>query len=469
LLDISELKSIFDSYLLYKDESLKTDRIIHQDILKTINRLNKAFFTIELLGKSINGKEIFTISCGTGNIEILIWSQMHGDEPTATAAIFDILSFFSKCENHKELISFLLSNLKLHFIPMLNPDGAEIHKRENILSIDINRDAQKKLTPEGCILAEYVERIRPEFAFNLHDQNSYYTAGRSRNPSAISFLVPPFDYEKSVNQVRKKGMQIISLIEKQLINFLPGQTSRYKDDFEPRAFGDSFVKNNITSILIESGFLKGDIEKNEIRKLNFIALLSGFYSIATKQYTLEEPNDYFKIPENEELLFDLLLKNVTLPHNGKLYKVDIGINREKNFSINHQKFYYTSKIIEIGDLSIYNGIEEYDLNGLYVEPAKIYTSKISSLKEIDSIDLSKLHKDGYAFVLMENNSYDFEFINYPINLITTNRKYLPTIAIESNANLLIKNETGIEFIVINGFLKQLGVDINSILNGVLIS
>jgi len=61
LLDISELKSIFDSYLLYKDESLKTDRIIHQDILKKINRLNKAFFTIELLGKSINGKEIFTI------------------------------------------------------------------------------------------------------------------------------------------------------------------------------------------------------------------------------------------------------------------------------------------------------------------------------------------------------------------------------------------------------------------------
>jgi hypothetical protein len=469
LLDISKLKTVFDNYRLYKDDSLKTERIIHNDILEKINALNTDLYLIELLGRSIEGREIFTISCGNGNTNLLIWSQMHGDEPTATSAIFDILSFFSADDNHNELRSYLLNNLRLHFIPMLNPDGAEIHKRENILYVDINRDAQRKLSPEGRMLAEYADRIKPEFAFNLHDQNSYYTAGRSRNTSAISFLVPPFDFEKSINLIRMKGMQIIGFIAKQLFNFLSGQISRYKDDFEPRAFGDTFVKNNITSILIESGFLKGDLFKNEIRKLNFIALLSGFYSIAAKQYTLEEPNDYFKIPENEELLFDLLLKNVTLSYHEKSFKVDIGIRREKNFSNQVQAFYYTSKIIEIGDLSIYSGIEEYDFNGYYVEPPKIYNKKISRLEEISLLKLSEFHKNEFAFLKMEADKFDFEFINYPINVIPIYFDYSPSISLESNANLLIKNESGIQFIVINGFLQKIGSEPNSILNGVLVS
>ena len=59
------------------------------------------------------------ISVGQGDIDVLLWSQMHGDESTATAAIFDIFNYLKTDQT-------LLKNLKVHFIPMLNPDGAEV-------------------------------------------------------------------------------------------------------------------------------------------------------------------------------------------------------------------------------------------------------------------------------------------------------------------------------------------------------
>ena len=47
---------------------------------------------------------------------------MHGDEPTATQAIFDILNFFESPDFSKEKEE-ILANLTVHFLPMLNPDG----------------------------------------------------------------------------------------------------------------------------------------------------------------------------------------------------------------------------------------------------------------------------------------------------------------------------------------------------------
>ena len=78
---------------------------------------------------------------------------------------------------------------------------------------------------------------------------------------------------------------------------------------------------------------------------------------------------YFSIPENEELLFDLLLRNITLAHHEKKFKIDIGINRKKSWDTKTQKFFYKGTIAELGDLSIFHGIEEYDMNGYQVSSA----------------------------------------------------------------------------------------------------
>ena len=91
-----------------------------------------------------------------------LWSQMHGNEPTATQAIFDILNFLNSPDFKVEKQE-ILSNLTLHFLPMLNPDGAELYQRRNTLGIDINRDALRLQSPEGRTLKRVRDSLEADF------------------------------------------------------------------------------------------------------------------------------------------------------------------------------------------------------------------------------------------------------------------------------------------------------------------
>ena len=74
---------------------------------------------------------------------------MHGDEPTATMALFDVFNFFQANDGLDEVKKSILENLTIFFMPMVNPDGAEIYQRRNDYEIDINRDVMRQQTPEG--------------------------------------------------------------------------------------------------------------------------------------------------------------------------------------------------------------------------------------------------------------------------------------------------------------------------------
>ena len=52
----------------------------------------------ETAGASAEGREILLVRAGHGADSILLWSQMHGDEPTATGAIIDLLEFLGRHE-----------------------------------------------------------------------------------------------------------------------------------------------------------------------------------------------------------------------------------------------------------------------------------------------------------------------------------------------------------------------------------
>lgn len=400
------INEIYLSYDNFREAKLDSEFITHSELIPILDNLQKTkFFRIETLGKSVEGREIFSVTFGTGRTKILAWSQMHGDEPTATAALFDILNFFASNNSLVKFRESLLNEITFHFVPMVNPDGAEKFKRENAFNIDLNRDAQRLESYESKILWDYSEKIQPDFGFNLHDQNSYYTAGRSGKHSTISLLAPPLDHVKSINYTREKSMQVICKINDALSNFIPGQIARYKDDHEPRAFGDNFTKNGISSILIESGYHKSDLKKEFVRKLNFVALLSAFLSISEKDFEKVDYTKYFSIPENEQLLFDLLLRNLTLIFNGKSFKIDVGINRKKCMDLESKKFFNKGTIAELGDLSIYNGIEEYDMTGFKIESSNMLAVdesadlNLTGKAELKIVNGSFLNSDSIKTIL----------------------------------------------------------------------
>ncbi len=458
---------LYYCYSDYKEEKLTSKRFKHSDIILLINKLkNMNIFSVNKAGSSTEGRDIFLISLGSGNKKIFLWSQMHGDESTATMAIFDIFNFFSTKGKFEKTKKKILKNLTLYFMPMVNPDGAEVFERRNAYDIDINRDAIRQQTPEGKILRRTFENIKPDFGFNLHDQNTKYSVGRSPNTAALSFLAPPVNYKKSVNQVRKNAIKLIAEIYEIMSRYIPGHIAKYPDDFEPRAFGDNFQKWGTSTVLIESGGWKSDSEKLFLRKLNFIALLSSFKSIANGSYKQQKQAVYNEIPFNGEFIFSTILRNLECRSARAVYKIDIGINQEEISSFDKKNFYFRSSIEDIGDLSTYFGYNDFDFSGYEVEPGKIYAKEFKSIKEIEKFDLSYLYKLGYTDVILNSQNYNKTYTNLPVNIWVKNSP--PNnmkIELESLPNLVIKKNNEVKYVVINGFVHEIDNSDITILNG----
>ena len=361
---------LFSTYEQYKEPTLQERRIKYADLQPLIARFTaNPDFHVQKVGESIEGRDLTLISLGNGDTDIFLWSQMHGDEPTATQAIFDILNFFDSPDFQVEKQQ-MLSRLKLHFLPMLNPDGAEVYERRNALGIDVNRDALRLQSPEGRTLKRIRDSLEADFGFNLHDQSRYYNAERTPKPATISYLATAYNYEKDINQVRANAMKVIVVMNNVIQKYAPGQVGRYSDDFEPRAFGDNIAKWGTSLILIESGGFANDREKQEIRKLNYVSILSALSTIATESYKDIAIEDYEKIPRNDRKLFDLKITNLTYELLGNNYLLDLGIQRQEIDFAGHSDFYYKSIIVDQGDLSTFFGYETFDASGYTVIPPK---------------------------------------------------------------------------------------------------
>jgi hypothetical protein len=309
------------------------------------------------LGNSFEGRPIRMIKLGTGKTKILLWSQMHGDESTATMAIADIFNYFSSDIDEDEKKD-LFSKVTLLFIPMLNPDGAERHQRRTAQCIDLNRDAIALVTPEARILKKVQNEYQPEFGFNLHDQELSTVRG-TKEISAIAFLTPTMDNEKTDNEVRVHAKKLAAFLTERMMKYVPGKITRYDDGYEPRAFGDSIQTWGTSTVLIESGHTIDDSEKFFVRKLNAIGLLSAFYAIASGTYTDANLSTYENLPGNSERAYDLIIRNVKIKYkNGQTIPADLGISYQVDTHTTDMPVLY-----EVGDLSPLVALREIDGEG----------------------------------------------------------------------------------------------------------
>jgi hypothetical protein len=359
-------ENLFAEFDNYREPALTKRRFKHADALRLIKDLP---FEKRVVGQSFEGRDIFKIKVGRGERKILLWSQMHGNEATATMAIFDILRFLqTQNDVFQDFRNEILNKLELHFVPMLNPDGAERFIRRTAQGIDMNRDALALQCPESKILKNLVFYVKPEFSFNLHDQNIRYSAGVSAEQATISFLATAYNEETEWNEVRTKSRQVISSMNEALKTYIPNNIGRFSDEFEPRAFGDNIQKWGSSLILLESGGYKGDTEKQYIRKLNFVAILTGLNAIFENSYNKFTLDQYLNIPQNQKYLFDLKIENLKIKSGELVFDVDLGVNLEEKNTFGASEFTHKSVIEDIGDLSVFWGIETLDAKGGFLRP-----------------------------------------------------------------------------------------------------
>lgn len=451
------VEKVWGQYDRYREPAI-TDRFMkHSEMLPLIQKhADSKFLAKEEIGSSVRGRSINHLTAGRGKTKVMLWSQMHGDESTATMALFDMFNFLSANDDNNELRKLILDNLELHFVPMLNPDGTQTWKRRNDLEIDINRDARMQVTPEGRALMALAKKVQPQIGFNLHDQNYLYSAGRSRNSATISFLAPAYNYPKDMNAVRKRATQIILSMNRALQTKSPGNVAKYDDAFDPRCFGDTFQGMGISTILIESGGYYLDPEKQFIRKLNFLALLTAFESIAKASYEKEDIKDYDVILENDNSLYDVFVKNVTITKEGQEFKTHLGINRSQVKASDNSSISYNGRIAELGDQELVFGYDEIDASGLKFTPGKIKTMTKSEWDKLSPQQELNLIKEGYLFVRWSDGKSPTGAIESRLlNLTNNSQNSIQTAGIGQSGQFLLTRDGKPVYAVINGYKVDL--------------
>jgi hypothetical protein len=348
--------------------------VTHADVENHVVRTVKSaprLFSSEVIGRSIEGRAIHHLWFGNGAAHVLLWSQMHGDEPTATSAVFDLMEWVRESQDSTEGRR-LLERLTVHIVPMLNPDGAQAYRRRNAQGIDINRDALRLQTPEGRALKALRDRIEPVLGFNLHNQNWQTSVGAAPKPASISLLAVAYDEARSDNPRRILAKKTASIIRDAIDPLIPGQIGRYSDEFEVRAFGDNVARWGTGVVLIETGPIQGPDPDAALVRVNFVALVTALDAIASGRVESADPALYESLPTNGSRLFHTLVQNATVVAGTGVdpFLADIGIAgarsvRERNGT---REIVWSGRIEDLGDLRVYGALETIDATGLTAVP-----------------------------------------------------------------------------------------------------
>ena len=317
------------------------------------------------VGVSTQGRPLRAVTFGNGATTVFLWSQMHGDESTATMALADLFAWFAKSDAQRDAVrDRLAAKLTVVMLPMLNPDGAELFQRENAVGVDINRDVRRMSTAEARVLKAVRDSIRPAFGFNLHDQNAR-TLGRPSNQRVgIALLAPAAEASNSFGPTRAAARLVGARVRAVLEREIPGRIARYDDTFNPRAFGDLMQSWGTSLVLIESGALPDDPEKQRLRRVNVIAILSALDAIATGDFQNENPDTYMSMPVNSGSAVDVVVRGASLVIPGlPPVRADLSFNYEDPLRLGR------ARVREIGDLDEVTAFDTVAAQGLFIHPA----------------------------------------------------------------------------------------------------
>ncbi|MFC3196373.1 M14 family zinc carboxypeptidase [Parapedobacter deserti] len=449
--DTAMLSNAFEAY---REPTITHRRFKHADIEPLIlKRRGGSVFEVTQLGVSVLGKSIYQVKYGMGEKKVMLWSQMHGNEPTATMALMDIFNFLeAQGDGMDSVRNQLKEQTSLYFIPMLNPDGADIYTRRNAMDVDLNRDARIGATVEGRLLIEAAKSVQPAYAFNLHDMNIYHNVPGTPSPATIALLAPAYNEVRDINEVRGNAMRIAAGMNRILQGYVPNGVAKYDDTYTPRGFGDNFQSWGASTVLIESGGYNGDPEKQFIRKLNFMIILNALIEISQGSYLQYDIDDYEAIPLSDSKLSDVLLRNIRASRDSMDYKVDVSINRDEQTE--GDEYYVRSRIADIGDLKENYGYDELDGEGYRFMQGKIYPKVFNRIDEVSLETAMKLLRQGY-YAIQLSSQPENRFHGLPLVVFSQRKPAPASLNLGREANFFLARNGVPAYAVVNGYLIDL--------------
>jgi len=150
----------------------KKGYVKYKDLITYIEKTiaGKDYITLQYIGESQKGKKIPAIIFRKQNnakAKVMFTGRVHGDEPGSTEAL---LYLIDRLINDEDL-SYLVDNLEIAILPIVNIDGGDKLRRQTANGLDMNRDMSKLITPENQALHKFFNEFSPDVELDLHEYN----------------------------------------------------------------------------------------------------------------------------------------------------------------------------------------------------------------------------------------------------------------------------------------------------------
>lgn len=309
---------------------------------------------LELLGESPQKRPLRALIWGQGPQRILLWSQMHGNEATATRALADFIAMLCRpAEPDRGRVAAWQEKLQLAIIPMLNPDGALRYSRRNAQGIDLNRDAVAQQSPEIQAFTKFRRIFDPHWAFNLHDQRSLFALGDPPRSASLSFLAPAAEETRKIVPARRRSMALISTMLSAIPRAYRAHIGRYNDEFYPKALGDNLMQEGLSNLLFEAGAFPGDPQREVSRALHLACWAQACDVLASDDWNQADIEAYQHLPLNHQRQCDWCFRQVELAGGAM---VQVALQEEWRWRKGQLESYWLLR--DLGDLDHWGALVE---------------------------------------------------------------------------------------------------------------
>lgn len=235
--------------------------------LRQIQQRSQGRVSLETVGRSNEGRDLYLAKVGTGATKVLYITQQHGNEPLGTEAALQLLQ---RLGNGGAGWDAILSKVTLLVIPKVNPDGSERFQRQNHdpncsgafctpgVGFDVNRwhdpavAPEANPVPEAAAVQRVAIRYQPKMVVDYHHQGSYRSADGDLITTSIFWPNHPDAPAPAVALSR----QLCLVISDTLMHYGFAEVSQYPGTLPRGIARNSYGIRGAGSVLVE---LRGDI------------------------------------------------------------------------------------------------------------------------------------------------------------------------------------------------------------------
>lgn len=150
----------------------KRGYVKYEELIKYVENTiaGKDYIALQYIGKTQKGKDIPAVifrKSKNAKSKVMFTGRVHGDEPGSTEALLYLIDRLINDPN----LSYLVDNLEIAILPMVNIDGGDKLRRQSANGLDLNRDMSKLATPENQALRKFFNEFAPDVELDLHEYN----------------------------------------------------------------------------------------------------------------------------------------------------------------------------------------------------------------------------------------------------------------------------------------------------------